>query len=203
MLLTWHSLQPVRFHQWGFHWLHKCTCSPDGWPGPSWFVLFCYDNWTHLNLSIILFLSLKHTHETQSPLFLCSSYMCITISKLYKMQMYMSNSWKGQRPPSQNRRIEDDKLKWRIFFHLSDRQQCMILPQTKQWPMAPPLLGRHNLSAQTQIKDHVTASLVMKAGMSHLLLPGLLIEPNWCCDRWRGEGCMEQRKVWKQHSAFI
>lgn len=76
VLLTWHRLQPVRFH----HWLHKCTCSPDGWPGPSWFVLFCYDNWTHLNLSIILFLSLKHTYETHSPFFLCSSCTCTHVS---------------------------------------------------------------------------------------------------------------------------
>lgn len=55
-------------------------CSPDGWPGPSWFLLFCYENWTHLNHSILLFLSLNtrtlyasNQLPSRPVLFLCMS----------------------------------------------------------------------------------------------------------------------------------
>lgn len=42
LLLTWHGLQPVRFHQQGVSWLHKCTCCPDGWPSLSWLVILLW-----------------------------------------------------------------------------------------------------------------------------------------------------------------
>lgn len=157
----------------------------------------CYSVMT-IELNHWILLSLKHTHAerttpTYSPVLLCSSYVCITVIKLFKMLMYVLNSWPRQGPPNQQRSIVliENKLKWSVRRNsspLSDRRLCVSLtntmPQKNNGRWLRPLLVTTNKSFSANTDRRPSFSQFRDEG--HLLLSGLLIDPNWCCDRQRG-----------------
>lgn len=122
-----------------------------------------------------------------SLLVLCSSYIHITVIMLFKMQIYVLNSWQGQGPPSQRRSIVliANKLKWGVkknFSPPSDRQLCISLtnfmPQKNNpWWLLPLLVTTNkSYSANTDQKPchcrfcdegwHVLSSIVRASNWS-------------------------------------
>lgn len=102
VLLTWQSLQPVQFHQRGVHWLHKYTYMYVRVRAPLNCLILqtraLQSRWVarpqlisiillwqlnpfeplHPSLSLCLWIQTHCTHQANSLLSPCSSYICIT-----------------------------------------------------------------------------------------------------------------------------
>lgn len=107
----------------------------------------------------------------------------------------MLNNWHRQGPPRRHKGIVliEGKLKWRIRRNsssLTDRRLRISLtnnmPQKTMLNGSSPFLVTINKSLSSNTDQRPCYSLLaMKAGMCHLLLSELLIDPIWCQERQR------------------